>query len=281
MGRIWNKKWIQAAVCAVVCAAILTVIALLSGGKSDVVSSAVGAVASPLRTVMSAFADRAEVIFEHEEMVEELKKENSELRGTIAKMEDSTAQVAALERKVDSLNRLLEMRTEHKDMALTQTSFVTWTSTNYTEQFTINSGSRDDVSVGDCVITEAGYMVGVVSKVTAGTATVTAITDANSSISVNVGSGESVAILAGDMELMPQRLMRLNYITEPSAVRTDDVVTTRSGGNLYPAGLVMGRVARVAMEDTGLSAYAIVVPAADMDALDTLYVVTDFEEPEE
>jgi len=281
MRRFLEKKWVRAAATAVVCAVLLTAVSLLCGGRSDPVTGAVGLAATPLRSLVDAFAQRAEVIFQGEKLVEELRAENAELRGQLTEAENNAQEVRRLERENESLYRLLNMRSEHSDMELQQTVFTAWTSTNYDSTFTIASGAGDGIEQGDCVITEEGHLVGVITRVSAGSATVTTILDPSSSISVNIGEAEGIAICGGDMDLMRQNVMRLSYIPDPAAVRTGDMVVTRKGSDLYPEGLVLGHISQVNPEDTGLSFYAIVQPAANFETLETLYVVTDFTKPEE
>ena len=281
MNRFWNRKWVRTAALCLACAAVLSVVGLAAGGKADPVSGAVGAIASPLRALMNTFAERAETVFKSEELVDELRRENGELKTRIAEMEDSTMEVTRLTRENDELRRLLDMRRQYDDMEMCQTQFVSWSSTNYTSQFTISSGSSAGIQVGDCVITYSGSLVGTVVKVSRGSATVSTIIDASSSISVNVGDTDGVAVVESNMEYMAQMLMRLSYIPDASLIKTGDVIYTRNGGTVYPAGLTVGHIAQVEQEDTGLSAYAVVVPAVDFETLDTLYVVTDFTKPEE
>lgn len=244
MNRLWNRKWVRTVAMCLVCAVILSGIGLVTGGKNGPLSGAVSAIASPLRTVMNTFADRAEMVFKSEELVEELRKENSELRAHIAEMEDSTAEVARLTRENDQLRSLLNMRRQYEDMEMCQTQFVSWSSTNYTSQFTISDGTASGIQVGDCVVTYSGDLVGTVVRVSRGSATVSTIIDASSSVSVNIGDTDGIAVVESNMEFMAQGLLRLSYIPDASLIKTGDVIYTRNGGSVYPAGLTIGHLLR-------------------------------------
>ena len=62
---------------------------------------------------------------------------------------------------------------------------------------------------------------------------------------------------------------------EDSLIHGDLVVTSGLGG-YYPAGLTIGTVEDVRTDDSGLIRYGVVAPRADLNALDEVFVITDF-----
>ena len=48
-------------------------------------------------------------------------------------------------------------------------------------------------------------------------------------------------------------------------------------GGYYPSGLVIGSVEQVQVDDSGAASYAILAPAADLDALTEVFVIKSFE----
>jgi rod shape-determining protein MreC len=69
--------------------------------------------------------------------------------------------------------------------------------------------------------------------------------------------------------------MVIAYIRQDDAVRQGDVVLTSGMGEVFPEGLVVGRVARVERKDADPFQAAVVEPAVDMDKLERLYVLAD------
>ena len=55
----------------------------------------------------------------------------------------------------------------------------------------------------------------------------------------------------------------------------DQVVTT--GSTVYPRNLILGYIVDWALNDNGIAKYAILKPAADMDSLEQVFILTNFD----
>ena len=54
----------------------------------------------------------------------------------------------------------------------------------------------------------------------------------------------------------------------------DQVVTT--GSTVYPKGLILGYVEDAGFDETGVAKYAMLRPAADLEDLEQVFVITDY-----
>ena len=75
---------------------------------------------------------------------------------------------------------------------------------------------------------------------------------------------------------MQEGLLHLNYLDADAAPQVGDLVVTSGVGGYYPDQLVIGRVQEVMTDDDGLAQYAVLAPAADLDALQQVFIITDF-----
>ena len=69
---------------------------------------------------------------------------------------------------------------------------------------------------------------------------------------------------------------KLQYLNKNTNLKKDRIILTTGENGLFPAGYVIGYVKEVAMDDTGLTAYAAVEPASDLKNLSLVVVITDF-----
>jgi rod shape-determining protein MreC len=69
--------------------------------------------------------------------------------------------------------------------------------------------------------------------------------------------------------------MVIAYIPQTDVVQQFDIVLTSGLGEMYPEGLVVGKVARVERKDADPFQAAVVEPAVGMDKLERLYVLAD------
>ncbi len=102
----------------------------------------------------------------------------------------------------------------------------------------LNVGRRDGITDGWPTMDGLG-LVGRVSGVGQSTSRVILLTDSSSRIPVSVEPSGQKAILTGDNSFYPL----LDFLEDRDAVRPGDRVVTAGDGQLFPAGLLVGRVA--------------------------------------
>lgn len=125
----------------------------------------------------------------------------------------------------------------------------------------LNVGSNDGIIDGWPVMDGIG-LVGRISGVGADTARVVLLTDSNSRVPVTIQPSGQHAILAGDNTLRPPIL----FLENDDAVRPGDRVVSSGDGGVFPAGLLIGQVARGADRRLRLR------PSADYERLEFLRV---------
>ncbi len=145
------------------------------------------------------------------------------------------------------------------------------------QRVTINKGTDDGVHRGDPVINGAG-LVGKVLDVTSGDSVVTLLTDQSFATGVITGEGRHVGSITpavgapGDLLFEP--------VQTGARVRENDLVYTAGTTDSrlqsrYPAGIVIGKVARIDLGDGDLDRRIHVEPAADLLRLDMVQVLTE------
>ena len=140
----------------------------------------------------------------------------------------------------------------------------------------LNIGTDYGVSVGDCVITEAGYLVGLITDAGSSWCTCTTVIDTETSIGARVFRTGEVAVAQGDFSLMADGRLSLSYLSSDTALLVGDLVVTSGLGGYYPSDLVIGYVQEIKTDDDGLAQYAVLQPAAQIDELRQVFVVVDF-----
>ena len=67
----------------------------------------------------------------------------------------------------------------------------------------------------------------------------------------------------------------MNYLPSDSIIRNHDQVVT-AGSTVYPRDLVLGYVVDAGFDETGVTKFAVLEPAADLGALEQVFVLTEF-----
>ncbi len=132
----------------------------------------------------------------------------------------------------------------------------------YVRSVLVGGGAHDGLAKGQAAMVGTS-LVGRLTEVGAWSARVLLITDLNSRIPVMLESTRARAILAGDNSPMP----RLLYFPKAAQISVGDRVVTAGHDGIFPAGLPVGRVARIGNGDIRVE------PLAALDRLEYIELV--------
>jgi len=237
----------------------------------------IGTVTSPFRTAYSSVANWAADKQNYYEDTKALKQENEDLKKQIADMQDQIRQAKSDSEENKRLRELLNLQEQRRDLQ-TVSAFVTEQSpSNWTSSLTLNQGTDSDVKTGDCVITEAGYLVGVVDAAGQNWCTVLTVLDTDTSLGAKVFRTNDLGIASGDFNLMSQGRLKLSYLPSGSQLLNGDQIVTSGQGGFYPSGLIIGTVEEVKLDDSGATSYAVLKPSADIPELTEVFIVKSFD----
>ena len=276
MKRPVNKFGIAVLAVAAAIAVLLSVMTYFSATSAPLPNVA-GLIAAPFRAAGAAITEKAESLVDYITEFDALKAENEELKLRIAEMEAEVRQAKADRDENVRLRELLELRRQRRDLHWESARVVKQEASNWSSMLTVNKGTAQGVEVGDCVITEAGFLVGVVAEAGVNWSTIRTILDSDTSIGATVFRSGTNAVAEGDFALMSQGRLSLGYLgTDPDLMSGDLVVTSGLGG-YYPSQIVIGYVEEVRTSDSGLAQYAVIAPEAELDGIAQVFIVTSFD----
>lgn len=262
-----------------IAAAIAVLLSALSylSTNSSAVSDLMGIIASPFRSVGASITEKVSGWMDYMTEFDALKEENARLKIEMARMEEAVRQAKADSEENARLRELAELREQRRDLHFESARILVQDVSNWSSVLTINKGTSQNVKTGDCVVTEEGYLVGVVTEAGVNWATVQTILDSGSSLGALVFRSGASAVAQGDFSLMGEGRLTLSYLGANPDLVSGDLIVTSGLGDYYPAQLVIGFVEEVRASDDGLEQIAVVSPAADLEALTQVFVVTSFD----
>ena len=180
-------------------------------------------------------------------------------------------------RENEQLRELLDLQAKRRDFVFESAKVTARSSTNWDSTLTIGKGSSAGLEVNDCVITETGTLVGVVSEVGLNWSKVSTLINTDIEIGGQVTRTYSAGILEGDFTLMSQGKLKLSYLPDGAQLVAGDEVVTSGKGDVFPSGLVVGTVEAVFTDPSGMNRYAVVEPDVDLDSLVEVFVIKSFD----
>ena len=230
---------------------------------------------TPLRTGASTLTDRAEQLYNYVFEYEKLAAENAELRDELSQIRDESRDAASIKRENDRLRELLNLKKEREDFELVDAYIITWDSNDWSKAFTINRGTSSGIEPGMCAITESGEVVGVVTEAGTNFATVKTILDSSLDISAIIATSGYSGMVSGGYSSGLSGMLRMDYLPSGAVLRNNDQVVT-AGSTVYPRNLILGYIVDAGINDSGIAKYAVLEPAADIEALEQVFIITSF-----
>lgn len=211
------------------------------------------------------FADKKEIINDNKKLqsqMETLRLENQKLR----------------EYKYESkrLRALLRFQEDNSStMDLIPAQVIARSPNTWYETITINKGSLHGVKRDMVAITPDG-LVGRVTSVSMNSAVILLITDLEGAVGSIVQETRTPGIIQG---LGNNSLLSMDNIPYYSEIHRGNRVVTSRLSEIYPPGILIGKVKSVKSEPNGLIKTAVVVPAVDFDKLEEVLLVEHYKAP--
>lgn len=251
----------------------LAVIGNLTG--STPLQTLVQGVLTPLRTGISALTNQAERFYDYIFRYESLEAENAALKEQIAQMEESTRTADTFIRENERLRQLLEMDPVSEGYTLVDAYIISWNAADWSSSFTVNRGTNSGIEVGMCAITANAEVVGLVTEVGSNYAVIKTILDSSLQISATIASSGFSGMVSGGYASDQEGQLLMQYLPTSAVLRNNDQVVT-AGSTVYPRSLILGYVVNAGIDDTGVAKYALLEPAADIDSLEQVFIMTEF-----
>ena len=195
------------------------------------------------------------------------KSENERLRKRIQTLEVERQRLLEAEATNRKLQQLLDFRAQLPGKSLTA-SIIANSASSWFQGCIIDKGGADGVQKDMAVVTPLG-VVGKVVSVTAHSAKVILLTDANSGIDVLVQRTRSRGIVSGSLDSGTV----LKYVKRSEDVQVGDRLITSGLDGVFPKGLMAGTVIRVNKQNLGLFQFIEVLLAVQSARVEEVLVV--------
>ena len=258
---------------AVLIAAVSAVVLSLTGNSYP--STVVQGILAPLRAGATHLTAQAEKLYDYIFSYESLLAENEALKEQLSQMEDQARQAAALTKENQALRDALELKQNNEGYKMVDGYIISWSSNDWSSTFTINQGTNAGIAEGMCAITANGEVVGLVTEVGSNYSVIKTVLDPSLEISATIVSSGYNGMVKGGYSTDHPDLLRMNYLPSSATIRNNDQVVT-TGSTVYPRNLVLGYVVDAGFDDTGVAKYALLEPAADIGALDQIFIITEY-----
>ena len=276
MGDFFKSRKFKVLIALFIMLIALMLRASWTGGLSPAIEQVAGAVVAPFQKLSSTISDGVSGFFRRCARADEVAQENEALRSEINELRAQLVNYEEYKHENEELRKYLdiEYKEEHPDFEMTPAAVVARDPDSRFYSFTIDKGSLDGVAPYDPVVCADG-LVGRVKEVGLTYSKVITILDVEIDVGAYDARTRDIGIVNGSVALAADGRCIMNYLPRESGAAQGDLVVT-SGGNLYPKGLVIGKIARLDNAPGNISLYAEIEPTADIRNLTDVMVITSF-----
>jgi len=210
--------------------------------------------------------------------IDRLRQENAELRSENDRLRAEGRSAAEMKRENEQLTGLLQLR-NGLDFQTVATTVIARESSEARRAIVIDRGSDDGLSAGMVVIAGGGALVGRISDVGPTFAHVVLISDSTSTVIGQLLSSTKIGKVIGQLggALIMQDVDAAAQVAIGEEVFTAGITLEGGIRSPYPKGLLIGRVVDVTRDPNEVVQTVFLEPAAPLDRLEFLLVITDYE----
>lgn len=257
-----------------------SVAAIYNEGSASIISNIVGAVLTPLQKGSASISHSASSWFQRFTDYDAVYEENQRLQKEVQEMRMQLADYNTVKHENQQYSKIIDTLESHEDWKVTPATVISRGTQSRFYSFTIDKGYLNDIEYLDPVMSADG-LVGYIVEVGATYSKVFTILDVKTDVGVYISSSREIGVLTGTVDLSEDGLSCVEYLSRDSGVKEGDMILTSGsltgGTSIYPRDVYVGKVVRVEEDGYKTSLRAIVEPAADIQKLHDVFVITDFE----
>lgn len=233
-------------------------------------------VLTPLQKVTSALSGGAASVWEKYTSIDDVMDRNEQLEAENAELRQQMVDYDRIKAENDAYKALARIQDTNSEASYVSAFVIGRDPLDEFGGFTLDQGSTDGVAVNDAIISDRGYLLGVVVEVDATSCKVMTILHPSFNAAGVISRTRENGILTGSADYAADGQCVLTNLDRTTEARKGDQVITTGLGGVFPANLLVGTVQEVVPEQSGKSSSAVILPGADPRTVKHVFIVTEY-----
>ena len=247
---------------------------LASGVTSEPLADAAGMIVVPFEKSIDGIGSWISEISQTFQDKQELINKNQELQDAVDTLTEQNNILIQNQSELSRLQELYKLDEEYSSYPKVAARIISKDPGNWYDTFMINRGSNDGIRVDNNVISGKG-LVGIVTEVGSNWATVRAIIDDSSYVSVMTVGTDDNCVVTGDLELIDEGKLRFSQLYDKDdKVTVGERIVTSNISDKYVEGLFVGYVSELELDTNNLTKTGTIVTPVDFKHLKDVFVIT-------
>lgn len=247
---------------------------LASGVTSEPLAEAAGMIVVPFEKSIDGIGSWIGEISQTFQDKQELINKKQELQDAVDTLTEQNNILIQNQSELSRLQELYKLDEEYSSYPKVAARIISKDPGNWYDTFMINRGSNDGIRVDNNVISGKG-LVGIVTEVGSNWATVRAIIDDSSYVSVMTVGTDDNCVVTGDLELIDEGKLRFSQLYDKDdKVTVGERIVTSNISDKYVEGLFVGYVSELELDTNNLTKTGTIVTPVDFKHLKDVFVIT-------
>ena len=216
----------------------------------------------PFSIVTAIQREASALIFYHRNYIQ-----NEKLRNDIDFLRNKLNSFAELALENNRLKELIALK-QQASFKVLSAHVIGRSADSWSSMVIVDKGAEGGIRRGMAVVNFLG-LIGRVSETSAFTSKVALINDPNVAISSMLQRSRQEGLISGTLG----NYLIMRYLPEDVDAKPGDIVVTSGLNVMYPKGLLIGTIAEINKEFSGLSRYAIVKPAVKLSGIEEVLII--------
>ena len=233
-------------------------------------------VLTPLQKVTSALSGGAASVWEKYTSIDDVMDRNEQLEAENAELRQQMVDYDRIKAENDAYKALARIQDTNSEATYVSAFVIGRDPLDEFGGFTLDQGSTDGVAVNDAIISDRGYLLGVVVEVDATSCKVMTILHPSFNAAGVISRTRENGIITGSADYAADGQCVLTNLDRATEARKGDQVITTGLGGVFPANLLVGTVQEMVPEQSGKSSSAVILPGADPRTVKHVFIITEY-----
>jgi rod shape-determining protein MreC len=233
-------------------------------------------VLTPFQKVTSALSGGAASVWEKYTSIDDVMDRNEQLEAENAELRQQMVDYDRIKAENDAYKALARIQDTNSEASYVSAFVIGRDPLDEFGGFTLDQGSTDGVAVNDAIISDRGYLLGVVVEVDATSCKVMTILHPSFNAAGVISRTRENGIITGSADYAADGQCVLTNLDRATEARKGDQVITTGLGGVFPANLLVGTVQEVVPEQSGKSSSAVILPGADPRTVKHVFIITEY-----
>ena len=235
-----------------------------------------GVILTPFQKAAAVVSGGVGAVWEKYTSIDEVMEQNEQLEAENAELRQQMVDYDRIKAENDAYKALARIQDTNSEASYVSAFVIGRDPLDEFGGFTLDQGSTDGVAVNDAIISDRGYLLGVVVEVDATSCKVMTILHPSFNAAGVISRTRENGIITGSADYAADGQCVLTNLDRATEARKGDQVITTGLGGVFPANLLVGTVQEVVPEQSGKSSSAVILPGADPRTVKHVFIITEY-----